>query len=196
MIQQLRAIALVLCVASTVGCATHYVDASSTTNPPPVEQFSHFDRFEVEPITMGAPYAGQEANEAALKKIQENLDLRLAPVIANWNASESGNTPTRVLRIVPSIRDIRFISGASRVFGGVLAGRSAVVLDVEFIDVQSGATIASPEFYAHSNGWAGAYSFGVADNIMLIRPGTLITEYVEANYDALVGGRTGAEEES
>ncbi len=194
MIQQLRAIALVLCVASMAGCATPYVNASSEMNPPPTERFSHFDRFEVEPITMGAPYAGQEANEAALKKIQENLDLRLHPVVADWNASEPANAPARVLRIVPHVRDIRFISGASRVFGGVLAGRSAVVLDVDFIDVQTGTTIASPEFYAHSNGWAGAYSFGVADNIMLIRPGTLITEYVEANYEALVGGRTGAEE--
>ena len=196
MIQQLRAVTLVICIACAAGCATHYVGASSSTNPPPVEKLSHFDRFEVEPITMGEPYAGQDANEAALKKIQENLDLRLDPVIANWNTSKPENTPARVLRIVPKVRDIRFISGASRVFGGVLAGRSAVVLDVEFIDVETGATIASPEFYAHANGWAGAYSFGVADNIMLIRPGTLITEYVEANYDALVGGRTGAEEES
>lgn len=189
-------LAALSCAAAALlaaGCSSHYVKAASAQNPPPNEAFKNFDRFEVQPIAINAPYAGQEQNEAARKKIQENLDERLNPQVQAWNATPARHSPARVLRIEPVIRDIRFISGARRIFGGAFAGSSAVVMDVKFVDAATGAEIARPEFYSHGNGFAGAYSFGISDNIMLIRPATYLSDYVKANYEAPVGGMTGAE---
>ena len=40
---------------------------------------------------------------------------------------------------------------------------------------------------------AGAYSFGGADKAMLERAASLVADYLVANRDAAVGGRTGGE---
>lgn len=176
----------------TAGCSSAYVKTNANTNPPPLEPFRNFDRFEILPIAMQAPYAGQAGNESARQKMQAYIDEQLAPQLQAWNALPTRNAPVRTLRIAPQIRDIRFIHGAGRIFGGAFAGSSAVILDVAFSDAATGAQIARPEFYSRANGFAGAYSFSVADNVMLIRPPTLLTEYVKANYAAAVGGRNSA----
>lgn len=190
-------IKLVSTVATAVllasGCANTYVKKTGDMNPPPAEAFKNFDRFEIRPIGISPPYAGQSANENARNRMQANLDQQLTPVLATWNAQPAKHAPPRVLRIEPHIRDVRFISGAGRIFGGAFAGSSAISVDVTFTDAATGAVIAKPEFYSQANAFAGAYSFSVADNIMLIRPATLLTEYIKANYEQPVGGRTSTE---
>lgn len=190
-------VALLLMAGSMLlvgGCSSSYVKASNVRNPPPLEPFRNFDRFEIQPIAMQAPYAGQAGNESARQKMQSYIDEQLVPQLQAWNAMPPQHSPVRVLRIEPQIRDIRFIHGAARILAGGFAGSSAVIMDVKFSDAATGAQIARPEFYSHAYALAGAYSFGVADNVMLIRPPTLLTEYVNANYVAAVGGRNSAEE--
>lgn len=172
------------------GCATTYVNPSTDTNPPPSEAFSSFHRFEMTPISMGEPYAGQSANESAVKKIQENLDLRLASVLNSWNATGGDNG--RTLLIQPEIQDIKFVSGGARFMAGALAGSSAVVMKVKFIDQETGAIIAYPEFYQRAAAMGGAYTLGGTDNNMLIRIANLASDYTVSNYAQAVGGPTGA----
>lgn len=176
---------MVLCPA----CVTTYVNPSGTMNVAPTEAFSGFQHFEVQRITMGAPYAGQSANERALLKIQENFDERVGKLAADWNAKapEGGRT----LVIVPHIQDIKFISGGKRFWAGAFAGSSAVVLKIKFIDKATGAEVNSAEFYQRAAAMGGAWTMGGTDNGMLVRITEISANYIEANYGKAVGGPTG-----
>ena len=194
-LRTLQTIMLGLCLVAPAALAKEKVDveASSATNPAPLEAFSAFDRIEVRPITMGAPWAGQKPNEAALVNLQANLDERLGPWLAQVNAAPAREGQARVLRIEPYVAGIRYISGGKRVFAGAFAGKSRVLLKLRIVDAASGQVIAEPEFYQHAAGMAGAYSFGGADKAMLERVTSLALDYLRANHAAAVGGPTGGE---
>ena len=183
-----------LAVVALSGCATTYIKADATTNPPPAQPLSAFSDFEVSPIAMSAPYKGQEANEKALKKIQENFDLRVNPKIAAWKSNASAPAG-RTLRIQPYIQDIKFVNATARVWGGAFSGSSAVVLRIRLIDASTGAEIAHPQFFQRAAAMGGAWTLGATDNNMLVRIAELASGYLEANYRAAVGGPTGAREE-
>ena len=171
------------------GEVVDYIEPKNAENPAPAVALNTFARFEILPITMDAPYAGQESNEAAKASIQANLDLRVQPVLAQWNAQPAGNE-ARTLRIAPQIRHIRFISGGKRFWGGAFAGGSAVLMTVKLTDAATGQLIAEPEFYQHANKMGGAWSFGATDKAMLIRISSMVTDYLQKNYAQAVGGST------
>jgi hypothetical protein len=176
------------------GCATQVKSTVVTTarNPAPAEKLAAFSRFELAPIVLLAPYAGQEGNEAAKKKIQESVDARLVPLIASWN-QVGASKPARTLVIEPTITEIKFINGTARFWAGAMAGSSIVVIEARITEKETGRVIAKPEFYARAAAMAGAWSMGGADNAMLARIANRLCDYVSANYDAAVGGATGAD---
>ncbi len=185
-------IALVLLLGLSVytGCATK-ISATAEENPPPAEPLSAFTRFEVKPITMGAPYTGQEANEKALVKIQENFDLRVNPLLASWNTRKDDAMQPRTLRIEPYLQDIKFVNATARVWAGAMAGSSAVVLRIRLIDAERNVEIAHPEFFQRAAAMGGAWTFGSTDNNMLVRITELASNYLMNNYASAVGGPTG-----
>jgi hypothetical protein len=170
-----------------------YIEAKQITNPPPSVPLNTFDRFEIAPIAMVAPYAGQDANEDAKKRLQTSLDEKVQSFLPQWNAAEAKNTPAKTLKIQPTIRHVKFIGGAARFWTGAAAGGSAVLMTVKLSDAATGEVIGEPEFYQHANKFGAAYSFGATDKNMLIREIELIAEYLRANYAAAVGGPTGKE---
>lgn len=186
---RLAAIALLLAAAPAMAEDFQAPD-DGANNPPPTETFNAFQRFEAQPILMGAPWAGQKGNEAAKDMLQADLDERLKPLLAEWNAKPAGDAP-RTLRIEPVVRYIRFITGGKRFFGGGLAGNSAVMISLKVTDAATGTVVAEPDFYQHANALGAAYSFGATDKTMLIRVSNMITEYVRANYSRAVGGSVG-----
>lgn len=189
---RLSQLCLLLAIWLVGGCATQ-IKTDVTQNPAPAERFSQFTRFEMAKITLVPPYAGQEANEKALLKIQENVDLKMTPALATWNGAAAAGAATRTLRIEPVIPEIKFINATSRVFAGALAGSSAVILRVRITEKETGKVIAEPEFYARAAAMGGAYSLGTTDNVMLVRIAGRLTDYLLANYSQAVGGPTGAE---
>ena len=195
LLRSLQTLLIGLALLAPVALAKDKVEvaASSATNPAPAEAFSAFDRFEVARITMGAPWAGQKPNEAALVNLQANLDERSGPWLAEVNGAAAVEGEPRVLRIEPYVAGIRFISGGKRVFAGAFAGKSRVLLKLRIVDAGTGTVIAEPEFYQHAAGMAGAYSFGGADKAMLARVTSLAVDYLRANHAAAVGGPTGGE---
>ena len=193
LLRSLHTLLIALVLAAPVVLAKDAIEASSPTNPAPAEAFSAFDRFEVARITMGAPWAGQKPNEAALVNLQANLDERIGPWLAEVNGAATVEGEPRVLRIEPYVAGIRFISGGKRVFAGAFAGKSRGLLKLRIVDAGTGTVIAEPEFYQHAAGMAGAYSFGGADKAMLARVTSLAVDYLRANHAAAVGGPTGGE---
>lgn len=176
------------------GCVTN-IKTDLLQNPPPAEKFANFNRFEIAKITLVPPYAGQDANERALIKIQENLDARMKPLLESWNTKGAAATPARTLLIEPVATEIKFISGGKRFFAGAMAGSSAVILKVKITEKETGKVIGEPLFYARAAAYAGAFSVGGADNAMLVRIANRLSDYVQGNYDQAVGGRTGQDPE-
>lgn len=187
----LAAVALQPVQSRAAGEVVDYIEAKQIDNPPPSTALEVFDRFEIAPIGMVDPYAGQPANEQAKERLQVNLDERVPPLLAEWNARPEKNQPPRTLMIEPTIRHVKFVSGKARFWAGAFAGGTAVLMTVKLSDAASGEVIAEPEFYQHANAMGAAYSFGATDKAMLIRVTDMVTDYLKSNYVAAVGGRTG-----
>lgn len=173
------------------GEVVDYIEAREVTNPPPKAALNTFDRFEIAAIAMDAPYAGQDANEQAKERLQVNLDERVPPLLAEWNAREPQSSPPKTLKIEPTIRHVKFISGKARFWAGAFAGGTAVLMTVKLSDAATGEVIAEPEFYQHANAMGAAWSYGATDKAMLVRTTDLISDYLKANFAAAVGGPTG-----
>jgi len=162
---------------------------SYAVNPPPAEKFSGFNHFELEHITMDAPYAGQGPNEAAAAKIEEHMQNGLAPLFSGWGAAAPATAGKRTLLVQPHVQEIKFIGGGARFFVGAMAGSSYVTLRVRYVDAASGKTVAEPQFSIRSPGRAGF--MGIADNEMLRDIAAMVRDYTANNYDAAIGGPVG-----
>jgi len=187
-------VALLLSVAAigpvfAKGKIVGYVEPKNAVNPAPVMALNTFQRFEITPIAMDAPYAGQPANEDAKGGIQRNLDQDVQPMLAEWNAKPVEGA-ARTLKIEPTIRHIKFVGTAARIWVGGWAGGSAVLMTVKLSDAQTGELIAEPEFYQHADKRGGTWTFGATDRAMLVRIATMISDYLQKNYSTAVGGST------
>jgi hypothetical protein len=170
-----------------------YTEAREINNPAPKLALNSFDRFEIAPVAMGAPYAGDEVNEDAKQRLQINLDERATPLLAEWNAKEPKSSPPKTLKIEPTVRHLKFISGKKRFWTGALSGSTSVLVTVKLTDAATGETIAEPEFYQRAGAMNGGWSFGATDKAMLVQTTDLIADYLKANYQTAVGGPTGKE---
>ena len=173
-------------------CATTYIKPSTVQNPAPVEKFSAFGRFEVQRKTLSSTYSGQDANEWASARIQEHFNDRVSPITDGWNRAAPQAQPARIMVIEPRIEHIKFIGGGARFWVGPLAGSSAVIMKVKYLDKTSGKLIAEPEFFQRAAAWSGAFTVGGQDNAMLARIVTLVADYTSRNYQEAVGGPSGA----
>ncbi len=167
-------------------CTTE-IRATSTQNQPPSEPFKNFGQFILHRVAPSPADAEHEANQRATQKIDNQLQLTLGAQLLRWDKGDG-----RTLEIEPKIEEIKFVSGGVRFWAGAFAGSSAVVMQVNFNDADTGNTIAAPTFYQHASAMAGAWSFGGADNAMLYRIANIINDYVVRNYESAVGGPTGA----
>ncbi len=174
------AIILALGVAMPALAQDVQAPGEGAMNPPAKVALNSFQRFEMKPIAMGAPFAGQKGNEAARTMLQSNLDDRVGKVLAEWNAKGGGD---RLLRIEPEIRYVRFITGGKRFWGGGLAGASSIMVKVKLTDAQTGEVVGDPDFYQHANALGAAWSFGATDKTMLIRIASMLRAYLQGNYD-------------
>lgn len=187
MLKKFRLFALAACALLT-SCATN-IKPSNTFNPPPIEAFAAFGRFELKTVTLSPDFRGHSANQKAAAKIQEYFDSRVKPVIDGWNSR--ADTGGRSLVIEPSIEQIKFIGVGARIFAGPMAGSSAVVMKVKYTDKATGKLVANPEFYQHTAAMSGAFTYGGQDNAMLARIVTLVADYNNRNFGARVGGENG-----
>lgn len=146
-----RLVAFLLLSALFPGCATH-IAPSTETNPRPSETFSNFNRFELAPLQAGSTEVANQ--RAALNKIGQNLQERLGVRVQQWN-NQPADAPIRTLLIEPTVTEMKFVSGAKRVWLGATAGSSAVILKARISDKETGNTVATPEFYSKSSAMGG-----------------------------------------
>ena len=189
-----RTIHLLVALPLLAACTTDYITPpASAFNPPPSTPLSAFENVELQAVTIAEPYSAHEKNIAAAAKIQENLVVNLTNLISVWNTDSGGAATMGTLVIEPVVTQIKFISASGRVMAGAMAGSSAVVMVVTLRQKETGTVVGAPEFFQRAQAMAGAYTFGAHDNMMLTRVAKLVSDYVQANYLAAVGGATGVE---
>jgi hypothetical protein len=174
------------------GCATTDIKPSASNNPPPSKSFNQYADYTLYPVVLAPEYADYDANQAAAKKIQENLDMRVNALIAEWKKTPNSSV-TGTLEIRPTIKQVKFVNSMARFWSGVMAGSSAVVLILEIKEKETGAVIAMPEFYNHALG--NGFSLGYNDNMMLVHITEQVEAYLRDNYASAVGGPTEKDEE-
>lgn len=169
----------VSCIAfiSIQGCATNIARPSQAPRPAK-EKFGNFENVILKDVSIAPAYASSGANKKAAKKINELLKQRMNVILPNIN---SGKKDGRTLVIDPQIKEIKFIGGAARFCVGALAGSSAVLMEVTYLDQETGTVLARPEFYSQAAAMAGNWSVGATDNLMLDRIVNRIGDYTSAN---------------
>lgn len=177
-----------LSLALIQGCATK-IKASANTNPSPAEAFSAFGRIEVKPVVFKPGY---KSDAAGLTKIEENIKKDLSEKLPAWNSRPANG---RSLIIEPVIEELSFQHGAKRVLLGPLAGSSGVLMRLNIRDA-NGKLIANPEFFQRAGAMGAGFTFGVHDNLMLLRVANLSSSYIINNYERAQGGPTGADEQA
>jgi hypothetical protein len=185
------ALAAIASTALFAGCATHVKTPETERNPAPAEAFSKFNSFELLPINSGEACVKQHGADVALQQMQEQLTVRLGSVVTNWNAAHTKTAKPRKLVIEPVCSDAKLVGTQARIWGGALAGSSAVVIKVRYVDASTRKVIAEPVFYQRANAMGAAWSFGATDRSMVTRLVDLITDYTTKNYQIAVGGATG-----
>lgn len=152
------------------GCATHLTKPAHEPQPSKV-RFGEFRKVEMKAVSVGEPFAAAEANQRAVRKIDQVLFQNMKMLFPGLVRIEQGQDfapgPERTLEITPVVKEIKFVSGGARFWAGAMAGSSAVLMQVTYRDSASGETIADPEFYRAANAYAGGWSIGASDNRML-----------------------------
>lgn len=184
-IQNVIAAALLLFAAPLVTAAEFEKPADDAKNPAPTVTLNTYQRFEMIPVAMDAPYAGQKGNEVAREYLQGNLNDRVGAVLKAWNDKPAGDAP-RTLKIEPKMTHVRFISGGKRFFAGGFAGKSWIYVTAKLTDTQTGAVVGEPGFYQQANAIGAAWTFGTTDKTMLIRISSMLRAYLQQNYDKTV----------
>jgi len=171
----------------TVGAAA----LAEPQNPPPVNALAGYDKYELLPLAMGPPYAGDEGKEKARAKIEEHMAAEIGPVVAQWNSEAADNSRGQSLVLEPRIEKLKVVSGGARFWAGAFAGDSYVVMRMRIVEQPSGAVVAEPEFYQRAAAMSGAWTFGGQDKDMMHRIALICKQYLVDNYDQAVGGATG-----
>lgn len=173
---------LIGAVTLCAGCATNIRKPTSAPMPSRVK-FSEFNAFVLKPIAIAPAFAEAAANKKAARKIDENLLEQMKVVFPGITraVAETPSAGARTLIIEPRVEEIKFIGGAARFWVGAMAGSSAVLMQVKFIDQQSGDVVAEPEFYRVANSYSGGWSMGATDNLMLDEITRDIAQYAAYN---------------
>lgn len=160
-------------------------------NPPPANALAGYDKYELAPLAMGPPYAGDEGKEKARARIQEFMTKETGAIVEQWNSEAEAGTRGQSLVLEPRIEKLKVVSGGARFWAGALAGDSYVVIRLKIIEQPSGTVVAEPEFYQRAAAMSGAWTVGAQDKDMLHRIVLLTNQYLQGNYTEAVGGATG-----
>jgi len=162
----LTIVAVVAASLFTQGCATNLRKAAAGPFPATV-RFDEFKAVEMQHVTILAPFDESGANKKAAKKIDSLLFAQMPMVLPVLKEAQDSKPVVRTLRITPVIEEVKFIGGNARFWLGTLAGSSAVLMKVTYVDSATGNVVAEAEFYRAAGAWSGANSMGATDNMML-----------------------------
>ena len=180
-------------LALAAGCASSGTETKAkeghknrqyAANPSKVK-FGEFKYVELKETEIAPQYREKRANQQSAVKIDEMLLAGLKNVFPNIKVipknGEFSKTGERTLQISPSITDIKLVSVSARIWWGVMAGGSDIVMHVDYRDSSTGEMIANPDFWKGNNAWSGGNSWGATDNQIRDAVVAQIVGYTSAN---------------
>jgi hypothetical protein len=145
---------------------TSYKERQYAANPSKVK-FGEFKYVELKETELN-PQENNGGNRKSAEKIDEMLvsglksiwpDLKVIPPGSDFSKSDH-----RTLQVSPRIEHIHIVSVGARLWVGVMAGGSDLVMHVDYRDSSTGEIIANPDFWKGNNAWSGGHSWGASDN--------------------------------
>ncbi len=166
----------------TTGCSTHIQPKDDTIVPSKVP-FATFDTVVVKALTAESYDKMDNADRNAMAKIDEDFKKCMGEIFPKMKKqADIGNAyPSSTLLIEPVIDNIEKKTVGGRILLGPLSGGSAVLLKVIYTSADSKNVIAEPTFYAKSNAWAGAFTLGTNDNMIMARVTQRACDYTRKN---------------
>ena len=162
------------------GCATNI--RKPAASPMPTEaKFSTFKEVVMKPVSLAPSFSASSANQKACDKIDRGLSNQMSMVFPGMKKLEADGAVDSKGKRVPVIEEIKFIGGFARFMVGGMAGSSAVLMKVTFVNSETGKVVAEPEFYRAASGMGGGYSMGATDNMMLDQIAQDIALYAKMN---------------
>lgn len=84
------------------------------------------------------------------------------------------------LLVKAKVTDLRIVSGAARMWGGVFAGSSGIELTMQLIDGTTGKEIRKEVLNSSVNAWGATYSSGSSDRSLPDDMGKIMANYITA----------------
>ena len=163
-----RLLACVGIVAALGGCSTN-IHEKPDTIVPTTQRLGTFPLVAMRPLTV-EKMEGDPGDRAAVDHIRRTLRHCMSMVFPEMRTDTEPVAPGMgALMIEPTIVELKKVTGAERFWIGAMAGSSAALLRMRYIDVDRGTELAAPVFYAKANAWGGGFTFGGTDNAMLSR---------------------------
>ena len=174
---------LIACTVSATAKETKDKDRTYAAEPTKVK-FSEFKAVEIKETELAKKYQ-KPGNEKSAVKIDGMLQSQLKSIFPNLKIIPKGGEFSkggeRTLQITPSIEKIHIVSTGARVWVGVMAGGSDIVMHVDYRDSLTGEVIANPDFWKGNNAWSGGSTWGSTDNQIRDAVVAQIANYTQAN---------------
>jgi expansin (peptidoglycan-binding protein) len=94
--------------------------------------------------------------------------------------TKDGKADAKTLLVKANITQVRIVSGAARFWGGAMAGRSNVALDLQLIDGGTQKVVREEKLTTANNPMAAAWTGGSTDQSLLSDMGKIVAEYIMA----------------
>jgi hypothetical protein len=132
-----------------------------------------FQKFEFDPkIEADYPGAVAECEKSALEATIAKKSF------ASAEKEATGAKYAGALLVKARVTNLRIVSTAARMWGGVFAGSSDMSLQMKLIDASTGAVVREKELSTNNNPWAAAWTFGSSDKSLPADLGTMVAEYL------------------
>ena len=147
-------------------------------------KFSEFKAVEIKETELAKKHQ-KPGNEKSAVKIDGMLQSQLKAIFPNLKVIPKGGEFSkggeRTLQISPTIEKIHIVSTGARIWVGVMAGGSDIVMHVDYRDSSTGEVIANPDFWKGNNAWSGGSTWGSTDNQIRDAVVAQIANYTQAN---------------
>lgn len=118
---------------------------------------------------------------AILDCLRSAMDhLQLKNVYKRVEKQTPSSYPEPTLFVDLRLTGLRMVSSTTRMWTGVMSGRSYIKVVVKLTNAQ-GAVVAEQELFGAPNAWGSAYSFGSSDRELPKNMGILVGDFVLVN---------------
>ncbi|MCX5821574.1 MAG: DUF4410 domain-containing protein [Deltaproteobacteria bacterium] len=132
-----------------------------------------FQKFEFDPkIEADYPGAVAECEKSALEATIAKKSF------ASAEREATGAKYAGALLVKARVTNLRIVSTAARMWGGVFAGSSDMSLQMKLIDASTGAVVREKELSTNNNPWAAAWTWGSSDKSLPADLGRMVAEYL------------------